>query len=258
MIFKDELLRNDLSIEEAKLLQQKYNQIVEDEQDNSFIKDVEEIKTVVGVDISYYKSGAKEFGVACAVAWNVEEQIVEKKAFVQDIINFSYKSEFLGFRECNLLAKSISKLSYNPDLIMCDGHGIVHPRNFGEAVQLGYSLNIPCIGVAKNPYIGFSKWKRMERYKSNSTPIWAMKPKSKTTSPQNDLLGYAVCLNDESKPVFISVEYKITLDTAVAICLATSLGHRQPEPLFLADHLSRGEVHKFLSKLKQEYDFKVT
>lgn len=258
MIFKEELLRNDYSIEEARLLQLKYKKVIENEQDISYIKNIEDIKSVVGVDISYYKSGSNEFGVACAVSWNVEEQIVEKKAFVQDIINFSYKPGFLGFRECNLLAKSISKLSYDPDLIMCDGHGIVHPRNFGEAVHLGYSLNIPCIGVAKNPYIGYSKWKKMERYKSNTTPIWATKSKPNTINPRNDLLGYAVCLNDKSKPVFISVGYQVTLDTAVAICLATSLGHRQPEPLYIADRLSRGEVHKFLSKLKQEYDFKVT
>jgi deoxyribonuclease V len=258
MFFKDDLLRNDYSIEEAKLLQLKYKQIIEREQENAFIKNVEDINSVVGVDISYYRHGSDEFGVACAVAWNVEKQRVEKKAFVQDTINFSYKPGFLGFRECKLMAKSISRLSYIPDLIMCDGHGIIHPRNFGEAVQLGYSLNTPCIGVAKNPYIGYSKWKKMERYKGNITPIWAMKPKSKTSSPRNDLLGYAVCLNDRSKPVFISVGYKITLDNAVAISLATSLDHRQPEPLYMADRLSRGEVQKFLSKLKQEYDFKVT
>ena len=71
-------------------------------------------------------------------------------------------------------------------------------------------------------------------------------------------MGYAVCLNDRSKPVFISVGYKITIDNALEICLATSLDHRQPEPLFLADRLSKGEVKKKVSKLKQEYDFKVT
>lgn len=257
MIFKEELLRNDYSYEEAKLLQLKYKQIIECEQENSFIKNLEDIKSVVGVDISYYKRGNDEFGVACAVAWNVEEQRVEKKAFVQDIINFSYKPGFLGFRECKLMAKSISRLSFIPDLIMCDGHGIIHPRNFGEAVQLGYALNIPCIGVAKKPYIGYSKWKKMERCKSNITPIWTNKPKSKTNGHRNDLLGYAVCLNEGSKPVFISVGYKINIENALTICLATSHDHRQPEPLYLADYLSRREVKKYLSKLKLEYDIKI-
>jgi deoxyribonuclease V len=258
MISKEELLRSDYSFEEAKLLQLKYKKIIESEQDKSQIRNIEDIKSVVGVDISYYKSERNEFGVACAVAWNVEKEIVEKKALVQDSINFPYKPGFLGFRECGLIAKSISKLSYIPDLIMCDGHGIIHPRNFGEAVQLGYSLNVPCIGVAKSPYIGYSKWKRIERQKSNFTPIWAEKVKSEVGIGKSDLIGYAVCLNDGSKPVFISVGYMITLDTALAICLTTSQGHRQPEPLHMADHLSRGEVKKYLSKLKQEYDFKVT
>jgi deoxyribonuclease V len=257
MTFKDELLRS-YSIEEATLLQIKYQQVIDNEKKNSYIKNIEDIKSVVGVDISYYKRESSEFGVACGVLWNVKEQIVEKKSFVNDIINFSYKPGFLGFRECHLLARAISKLSNIPDLIICDGHGIIHPRRFGLAVHLGFALDIPCIGVAKNPYIGYSKWKNIKRNKGNKAPIWAKKKLDLKENPQDDLLGYAVCLNDKSKPVFISVGYKITLDLAVDICLTISLNHRQPEPLFMADHLSRGEVKKFLSKLKQEYDFKVT
>ena len=63
---------------------------------------------------------------------------------------------------------------------------------------------------------------------------------------------------DAKAVIFISEGYRINLDTALAICLTTSQNHRQPEPLYMADHLSRGEVKKYLSKLKQEYDFKVT
>ena len=257
MLFKEELLKDTYSMQEAKQLQLKYQRIIDKDKVDFLINKVEDVKTVVGVDISYYRKEKLEFGVACAVLWNVEEELIEKKAFFHDIVKFPYKPGFLGFRECRLLAKVISKLSSIPDLIMCDGHGIIHPRNFGEAVQLGFALNIPCIGIAKNPYIGYSNWKKMERNRGNKTPIIAKKERSQKEDPR-DLLGYAVCLNDKSKPIFISVGYKITLDTALDICLATSQNHRQPEPLYLADHISRGEVSKFLSKLKQEYDFKVT
>ena len=58
----------------------------------------------------------------------------------------------------------------------------------------------------------------------------------------NELLGYATCLNDGSKSVFVSIGYKTTIDIALKICLITTKGHRQPEPLYLADHLSRERV----------------
>ena len=44
------------------------------------------------------------------------------------------------------------------------------------------------------------------------------------------------------KPMFISVGYKTTLDVAVEIALRTTRDHKQPEPLFLADYLSRKEI----------------
>ncbi|MFW9864837.1 MAG: endonuclease V [Candidatus Thorarchaeota archaeon] len=253
-----ELLRDDYSLAQAKSLQEKYKQIIHSNQEPNQVKNIKDVKTIVGVDISYYRRGNTEYGIGCAVLWDIEEETIENEAFYRNTINFPYKTGFLGFRECRILAKSILKLPTSPDLIMCDGHGIIHPRKFGEAVQLGFSLNIPSIGVAKKPYIGYSKWKKLTRFKGNTTPILANSPNSKKKDGDNELLGYAVCLNDGSKPVFISSGYITTIDAAIEICLATSKGHRQPEPLFMADQLSKKRVKRDLPKLKQEYDFKVT
>jgi deoxyinosine 3'endonuclease (endonuclease V) len=121
---------------------------------------------------------------------------------------------------------------------MCDAHGIIHPKRFGEAVQLGMVFNIPTFGVAKKPFIGFSEWKTLERIKGSKKLIWADDPQNSMVENQ-ELLGYAVCLNDAMNPMFISVGYKITLDVAVEIALKTTRDHKQPEPLFLADYLSR-------------------
>ena len=76
-------------------------------------------------------------------------------------------------------------------------------------------------------------------------PIWAENPNLITGSSSNELLGYLVCLNNNSKPVFISKGYRITLDLAVKICLDVTKDHRQPEPLYLADKFSREEVAKY-------------
>jgi len=145
-----------------------------------------------------------------------------------------------------MLAKVISKIPDKPDIIMCDGHGKIHPKRFGEAVHFGYALNMPSIGIAKNPFIGYSEWPKIEKTKGKKSPIWAENPKNLTEKQLNELLGYAVCLNDGSKPVFISEGYRTNLDIALKISLDTTIGHRQPEPLYLADYLSRKEVNNHI------------
>ena len=237
-----ELLQTNLSLDEAERLQEKYSQKLKNKERKILkISDIKEINWVVAVDISYYNESHEEWGVACAVLWNLHFNKMDTHSFAKEIITFPYKPGFLGFRECNLFVKAIEKLPETPDIIMCDGHGIIHPKRFGEAVQLGLILDIPTFGVAKNPFIGFSEWKILERKKENKKPIWAEDPQNLIVVNQ-ELLGYAVCLNNDMKPMFISVGYKTTLDIAVEIALRTTKDHKQPEPLFLADYLSRKEI----------------
>ncbi|MHA2182634.1 MAG: endonuclease V [Promethearchaeota archaeon] len=244
MAYKNDLLRNNYTFEQAESIQIKYQNLI----NNSSLKeesiDSNSVKIIAGVDISYYSEANIETGVACALNWNMENESIEESSFESDTIKFPYRSGFLGFRECSLLAKVISKLQKKPDLVLCDGHGKIHPKRFGEAVHLGFALNIPTIGVAKTTFIGYSKWKEIVRFKGNKTPVWAIKPEKKEQILINELLGYAICLKNGTKPVFISEGYKINLDTSVTICLATTRDHRQPEPLYLADRLSRERVQK--------------
>ena len=237
-----ELLRTDISLEEAVKIQKKYSRILkESDKRITKITSIEQIKWIAGVDTSYFRDRNKEWAVSCAVLWDMTNFKMENYCFAEDIIKFPYKPGFLGFRECNLFAQAIGKLTEAPDIIMCDGHGIIHPKRFGEAVQLGLALDVPTIGVAKNPFIGYSEWKTLKRKKGNKVPIWAYNPQKSTTVPQ-ELIGNAVCLNDGMKPIFISVGYKISLDLAMKIALKTTKNHRQPEPLYLANYLSRQKI----------------
>lgn len=245
MLIIDELLRDDYSIEEAESLQFKYQEILKNSQKSTTLISLKETRTVAGVDISYYNKDGNEYGVACAVLWDKNQERIITYGLDEGKINFTYKPGFLGFRECNLLAKTIKKLPFKPDLIMCDGHGIIHPKRFGEAVHLGLALNIPSIGIAKKAFIGYYDWDKREKLKGNKTPIWAKQSKFITENEMNELLGYLTCLNNNSKPVFISEGYKITLDLAVNVCFDTTKDHRQPEPLYLADKFSREEVKKY-------------
>lgn len=237
-----ELLWKDFSLDEAEAIQKKYSLILKKKSQKSVIhKKIKDIEWVVGVDISYYNKGNEEWGVSCAVLWNLTNNKMENHCFAEDIIKFPYKPGFLGFRECNLLTQAINKLPETPDIIMCDGHGIIHPKRFGEAVQLGLALDVPTFGVAKNPFIGYSEWKTLKREKGKKVPVWAYDPK-KATEPPQELIGNAVCLNDSMKPIFISVGYKTILDLSIKVALKTTKNHRQPEPLYLADYFSRQKI----------------
>lgn len=241
---KHELLQNNLTLEQAEALQIKYSSLLKAREKESFLS-VKEVINVVGVDISYFSQENKEFGVSCAVLWNTIDNRMDSSVICIDEIRFPYQPGFLGFRECSLLAKAVEKLTQKPDIIICDGQGIIHPKRFGEAVQLGFALNIPSIGIAKNPYIGFCEYKSIKRKKGNKEPILSFKPNSESIL-ESELLGYAICLNDNMKPVFISRGYNTTLPLAIDIALKTTLNHRQPEPLYLADWLSKKRVNEIL------------
>jgi deoxyribonuclease V len=240
-----ELLRDDYSFEQAESIQIKYHNLISQLPENNYNRNIKLIKNIVGVDVSYYNEGNYDYGVACAVVWNLKQAKKVDHFIAKARIKFPYKPGFLGFRECKILAKVISKLPNRPDLIMCDGHGRIHPKRFGEASQLGFALSISSIGIAKNPFIGHSDWQKIERFKGNKSPVLEKNSKITKNSQSNELLGYAICLNNGSKPVFISQGYKITLDLALKVCLISSKEHRQPEPLFLADFLSRREIDDF-------------
>jgi len=241
---KHELLRTNISLGEAMKIQKKYSRMLKElDQRITKITGIEQIKWIAGVDISYFKERDEEWGTSCAVLWSLAEKKIKSYKISKGILKFPYKAGFLGFRECNLIAQALEKLDPLPDIIMCDGHGFIHPKRFGEAVQLGFALDIPTIGVAKSPFIGFTDLKNFKRKKGNKVPIWALDPQLSTGMSQ-ELLGNAVCLNDGMKPVFISAGYKTTLNIAIETALKTTKKHRQPEPLYLADYFSKQNIRK--------------
>jgi deoxyribonuclease V len=235
------LLQNKISIEEAKHLQIKfsaYSSKINAKSKNQLSK--EQLHIIAAVDVSYFTQNQKEWGLACAVFWDrVQNRVLETNIALQQI-TFPYKAGFLGFREAPVISSVLKTAKRTPDLLICDGHGLIHPRSFGEAVHLGLALNIPSFGIAKNPYIGYYDPQALERIKGNKRPIWENSPSENDST--NKKLGYYICLADERKPVFVSVGYKINLETVVQIAMELTTNHRQPEPLYLADKLTKEKV----------------
>jgi deoxyribonuclease V len=49
---------------------------------------------------------------------------------------------------------ALDRLDRPPEVLVCDGFGIAHPRRFGLASHLGVLLDRPSFGVAENEFIG--------------------------------------------------------------------------------------------------------
>ncbi|KAF5395357.1 hypothetical protein PHET_12332 [Paragonimus heterotremus] len=70
-------------------------------------------------------------------------------------IDVPYIPTFLGYREVGPYVQLVHEFGTSyphcmPDVLMVDGNGTLHPRGCGSACQVGYQLQMPTIGVAKN------------------------------------------------------------------------------------------------------------
>ncbi len=122
---------------------------------------------------------------------------------------------------------ALARLAEPPDLLLCDAHGLAHPRRFGMACHVGVLADVPTIGVAKSRYIGRHAAPGPER--GAWTPLL----------DRGEVIGAVVRTRARVRPVYVSVGHRVGLATAIAYALACTAGRRLPEPVRRADRLSR-------------------
>jgi len=113
--------------------------------------------------------------------------------------------------------------------VLCDGHGLAHPRRFGLACHLGVLADLPVIGVAKSLLIG------------SHGALGEERGATADIVDRDEVIGRAVRTRARVKPVYVSVGHRVGLDTAVAVVLRCAPRYRLPETTRLADALSRAE-----------------
>jgi deoxyribonuclease V len=172
------------------------------------------ISRICGVDIAYNGSNSSTAYCSAVIMDRNMQQLVES-VDVQTIVKYPYVPGLLMLREAEPIFYTLKLLKNTYDLLLIDGHGLLHPRKCGLACYIGVTLDKPTIGVAKSRLCG------------------TVRPDG-FVELDGEILGYAI-----SKKLYISVGHRITLKTAIT--LVKELGI---EPLRLADVNSRKNKKK--------------
>ena len=181
------------------------------------------VRYIAGVDAAF--SPDKRHCLAGVVLWDREDQvIVEQQLGVRPLI-FPYIPGLLTFREAPAIIAALRNLQRRPDVLLCDGQGIAHPRRLGIASHLGLLVDLPAIGCAKSRLIG--SYQEPGQEKGARVPLLI----------GQEQVGSVVRTRERVKPVFVSIGHKIDLPAAEQIVLACATRYRLPEPTRLADQL---------------------
>jgi deoxyribonuclease V len=219
------LHRWDVSPEEAVAIQQRLRERVGEASPVA----MGQIHRIAGIDASY-----KDLARAAVVVFSFPGLERLDEAVAERASPFPYVPGLLSFREAPAVLDAIAKLHVRPDLLMCDGQGIAHPRRFGIASHLGVYLDLPSIGVAKSRLTG-----RYDEPGPNPGDRSAL-------TDRGERLGEVLRIKPRTNPLFISIGYKIDLPTAVEVVQMCLRGYRLPEPTRAAHNLAaaaaRGEA----------------
>ncbi len=190
-----------------------------------------EISTVGGVDVGFEDQG-KIARAAVVVLSLPDLQLIEQAIAYQPTL-FPYVPGLLSFREIPTVLAALKRLEITPDLLLCDGQGIAHPRRFGLACHLGVLTNLPTIGVAKTRLIGTFSGLSEER--GSYVPL----------IDKEEQIGVVLRTRYGIKPVFVSIGHRISLNSAVNYVMACTPRYRLPETTRWADRIASRRGGRF-------------
>ncbi|MCC7551084.1 MAG: endonuclease V [Methanobacterium sp.] len=179
---------------------------------------------VAGADISF---SVDNRAVAAVVVLELEGlEVVEKKTLDVELF-FPYISGFLGVREADAVISVINTLEHGFDVLMVNGHGVMHPAGFGLASHVGVLLDVPTMGVAKRLIGG--RYIKLATQSDHTPEIQLIKY-------DNRIVGAFF------KGKYLSVGHRISLKSVLEITMRTSV-FKIPEPLRQA-HILATETFK--------------
>lgn len=187
------------------------------------------IDTVAGLDVAYGRQDNRATA-AIAVLRADDLSVIETRTLDTDV-RFPYVPGLLSFRELPAICALLRQVTVVPDLLICDGQGIAHPRRFGLACHLGVMFDVPAIGCAKTPLLG-----------AVCEPGPA-RGDCAALLDNGETVGCALRTRSAVKPVYVSPGHRISVASACEWVLQLAPRFRLPEPLRLADQAARAARH---------------
>jgi deoxyribonuclease V len=143
----------------------------------------------------------------------------------------AYVPGFFCFREGPPLLALLGRLREEgvepPHLLVVDGHGRAHPRQFGVACWLGLAARVPSVGCAKQGLL--SGWTTPSLGRGNHTPVLL----------ESEPVGLVVRTRSGVKPMHVSPGYALGLEDARRAVLDLPGDYRIPDPQRRADEAAR-------------------
>ena len=186
--------------------------------------DFQSAEIFCGVDASYIDNTA----FCAAVVMNLKLELLELRKHKVEV-RYPYVPGYFMLREAPVVKRILSRVKTKFDVLLIDGHGILHPRRCGLASYLGITLGKPSIGIAKSLLCGKVKEDNFIEH-------------------EGEILGYAL-KQSASRYTYVSTGHRIGLDTAVKfVKMLTKAGHTLPEPIHLADLSSKQKKREELRR----------
>ncbi|MCR8844067.1 deoxyribonuclease V [Paenibacillus sp. SC116] len=183
----------------------------------------DQIQYVAGVDVAYSKSNDKL--IAAIVILESDSLELVESVVIEDTVQFPYIPGLFSFRELPPIIKAFEKIKTTPQLVVCDGHGLAHPRRFGLASHLGVLYDIPTIGCGKTKLLGH--FIEPDQNRGDHSPL----------VDNNEIIGSVLRTQKSIKPIFVSIGHRVSLKTACEWILRLSPNYRLPETTRQADQI---------------------
>ncbi|NLO80853.1 MAG: deoxyribonuclease V [Xanthomonadaceae bacterium] len=183
-----------------------------------------EIRLIAGVDTGFIDRGVTARAVIALYRYPRLELV--EHAVALEPVRFPYVPGLLSFREIPAVLKAMQGLRQRPDLLLCDGQGIAHPRRLGIATHLGLYTGIPSIGVGKSRLTGHYQEPGPE--KGSQSPLL----------DGEERIGTVLRSRTGVRPLFVSPGHLVSHEDAVDWVLRCLTRYRLPEPIRMADRLA--------------------
>lgn len=184
------------------------------------------VRYVCGIDVGFEREGSRARAAAAVLSFPALELV--DRAIARMKTRFPYVPGLLSFREAPVALAALERLQIEPDLLLCDGQGIAHPRRFGLASHVGLLAGIPSIGVAKSRLVG--EHRAVPRRRGGWAPL----------VDRDEIVGAVLRTRTGVKPLYVSIGHRVSLATAIDYVLACAPRYRLPETTRWAHRLASG------------------